>query len=107
MKISYTFTSKIWLYPTSAAAWHFATVPKDVSEKIKMWAEGKMKTGKIMRRGFGSRRVAVALGKSRWETSIFPDKKSGTYLLPIKARVRGDEMAQAGDVVKIKISIIS
>ena len=43
------------------------------------------------RRGFGSIPVIVKLGKTEWKTSIFPDSKSGTFLLPLKAQVRKKE----------------
>ncbi|MBP9762590.1 DUF1905 domain-containing protein [Patescibacteria group bacterium] len=32
--------------------------------------------------------VLVTVGKTMWETSIFPDKKSQSYLLPMKLEVR-------------------
>ncbi len=42
----------------------------------------------LMKRGWGSLPVIVAMGKTTWKTSIFPDKKAGAYLLPLKAEVR-------------------
>lgn len=65
-------------------AWRFLHVNKKVSDEIK-----KKYAGKAV--GFGSIRVIVKVGKTTWNTSIFPDKKSGTYLLPTKASVRKSE----------------
>jgi len=76
----FTFTSKIVVYP-GAAAWHFLPIPR------KEGAEIKEKFGKRAR-GWGSLPVTVTIGKLKWDTSIFPDKKSGTYLLPLKAQIR-------------------
>jgi len=42
-------------------------------------------------RGFGSIKVSARIGKTQWESSIFPDKSSGSYLLPIKKSVRESE----------------
>ena len=56
------------------------------------------------RRGWGSVRVLVTLGSSTWNTSIFPDKRSGTYILPLKASVRRTEGVFDGDVVTFTIA---
>ena len=82
-KATYTLRSKVWVYP-GMAAWRFIGLPKKESEKIreKFGAHAK---------GWGSLPVSVTIGKTRCDTSIFPDKKSGTYLLPLKAAVRRAE----------------
>lgn len=97
MARSYTCKGKAWLWPGEAATWHFVYVDKKVSDAIK----------KTMppRRGFGSVRVRVTIGKTIWETSIFPDKRSGTYLLPLKAKVRSAEGVAAGDTVSFTLSL--
>lgn len=92
-----TFTAKLWLYPGNAA-WHFITVPKKESTQI------KEKHGKNAR-GWGSLPVSVTVGKTTWETSIFPDSKTGTYLLPVKAVVRRAEGIGEGDSLSISLII--
>lgn len=92
----YTIQSKVWLYP-GMNGWHFVGIPKKESEEIK-------KTCKI-KIGFGSIPVMVRLGTTTWKTSIFPDKKSGTYLLPLKAEVRKKENIISGDSVSLTIQI--
>ncbi len=96
---SYKVTSKVVLWPGTQGAWHFAYVDKATAEKI------RKKFGPSGR-GFGSIRVRVKLGKTAWDTSIFPDKRSGTYLLPLKAKVRRDEGVDAGDMITIKLEIV-
>lgn len=81
------------------AAWRFAYVDKPQSIVIK-------ETYGRSARGFGSIPVEVTLGKSKWKTSIFPDKKSGTYLLPLKAKVRRAEGVDEGDVVAFIITLL-
>ncbi len=93
MRVS--FKAKLWVYPGDKAAWRFVTVPKVDSEKLR-------KTVKI-KRGFGSIRISAKVGKTKWDTSVFPDKKSGTYLLPIKASVRRTEGLEDGEVVPVML----
>jgi len=78
--------------------WHFLSVPKSPSTKINAaFAHAK--------RGWGSLPVEAKVGKTAWNTSIFPDKKSGTYVLPLKAAVRKKEGLDKGDSVSFSISI--
>ncbi|MCA9358182.1 DUF1905 domain-containing protein [Candidatus Kaiserbacteria bacterium] len=94
----YTLQVRLWMYPGEFANWYFVTVPKKMSTEIK---EG---FGKYAR-GFGSLPVAVTVGKTAWETSIFPDTRSGTYLLPIKAKVRKEEALFADDVIAVSFKV--
>jgi len=55
---------------------------------------------------FGSVRVAVTIGTTSWRTSIFPDSKTGTYLLPVKKEVRDAEKLQTGDDVRARVQIV-
>lgn len=80
------------------AGWHFLTIPKKESENI------KKKFGN-MKRGWGSLPVRITVGKTTWDTSIFPDKSSGTYLLPLKAMVRKKEGIFAKDRITFFLEI--
>lgn len=93
----YEIKSKVWLYP-GMSGWHFVSIPKKQSESIK-------KCFAKRRRGWGSLPAVVTLGKTRWKTSIFPDKKSGLYLLPLKADVRKKEVISSGDKVNFSIEV--
>lgn len=104
--MKYKIKGKVWLYPGIQAAWHFLSIPKKEAEAI------KKKFG-ANARGWGSLPVVVTLlrpgsgrvGKQSWKTSIFPDKKSSTYLLPLKAQVRKKEGIQSGDMVTFSIEV--
>lgn len=98
MNTHYAVRSKVIRYP-GMAAWYFAYVPKNQSDDIR-------ERFKSRTRGWGSLRVAVTLGKTRWNTSIFPDKQSGTYLLPLKADVRKKEGLDHDDIVSFSIRIL-
>ena len=96
MKKSYRFTSKVWQYP-GMSGWYFVGLPKKESKEIK---EGHNRVA-----GFGSVPVSVTIGKTKWKTSIFPDKRSETYLLPLKAEVRKKEGIFSDDTISVHIEI--
>ncbi|PIR83917.1 DUF1905 domain-containing protein [Candidatus Kaiserbacteria bacterium CG10_big_fil_rev_8_21_14_0_10_51_14] len=98
MAKTYKTRGKVWLWPGESAAWHFVHVDKKLSEEL------KEKHGKV-KRGFGSIPVKARIGKTSWETSIFPDKRSGTYLLPLKAQVRRAEGIAADDTITFTLEI--
>ena len=77
---------------------HFLPITKSIGLEI------KDKHGKSAR-GFGSLPVEVTIGKTIWQTSIFPDKYSGSYVLPVKAKVRKVEDIEAKEKVKFSIKV--
>ncbi len=93
----YNLSSRVIVYP-GFAAWRFIHLNKQTSAEIK-------KNFGAHAAGFGSIRVTVRIGKTSWDTSIFPDKKSGTYLLPLKAKVRRAEGIDDEDTVPFSIRI--
>src|SRR3989344_6089247 len=94
----YRVKGKVWVHPGEMGAWHFVAVDKKQSVEL------KEKYAK-MKRGFGSLRVRVTLGKTKWDTSIFPEKRSGTYLLPLKASVRRAEDIGEGDIITFTLEM--
>lgn len=95
---SFEFAAPLWLH-SGADGWHFVSVPLDVSADIAEISVG-------FRRGFGSVRVAVTVGGTSWRTSIFPDSKTGTYLLPMKKSVRATENLEPGDEVRATLELV-
>jgi hypothetical protein len=93
------FTAPLWLW-AGKGAWHFITLPEDESQVIRMAVPRGGQN-----RGWGSVRVTATIGATSWNTSIFPDKKSGTYLLPVKAGVRKAEAFAVGDAVEVTLSL--
>lgn len=76
----------------------FATVPLDDADDI---AE-RVPPGP----GFGSVRVEVTIGSTTWRTSLFPDSKLGSYVLPVKKAVRTAEGLDVGDTTAIELALI-
>lgn len=93
----FKFKSKVWLYP-GMGGWHFVTLNKKLSKEID-------KNFGMRKRGWGSIRVTAKIGKSEWGTSIFPDRKTGTYLLAVKSAIRKKENISMGDMVDVEIEI--
>lgn len=91
-------TEKVWIYPGDFANWYFVTLTKKIGQEIKE-THGKKA------RGFGSLPVEVTIGQTVWKTSIFPDKRAGSYLFPLKAKVRKLEDIEAGEPVTFSIEI--
>ena len=56
------------------------------------------------RRGFGSVKVTVRVGDSRWKTSLFP-VKTGGWFLPIKKPVRVAEGLEEGEPVEVLLEL--
>jgi len=94
---TFEFAAPLWRYP-GADGWHFVSLPAEISGDITDMTAGA-------RRGFGSVRVAVTVGGTSWRTSIFPDSRTGAYLLPVKKTVRAAEHLEAGDEVRAHLQI--
>jgi hypothetical protein len=93
----HTFTARLWRWE-GAAAWYFVSLPHDVADEIADMVDGR--TG-----GFGSVRVDVLVGSSRWSTSLFPDSGEATYLLPVKKAVRRAESLDEGADVQVQLTV--
>jgi hypothetical protein len=96
MTLNETFRAKVWTQE-STGAWHFVTLPANLSERIRTLTMGQLKP-------FGSFRVNARTGLSRWETSLFKDTKREVFVLPVKADVRRKEKIKPGDTIEVSIS---
>lgn len=96
--IDFTFTAPLWLWKDDTS-WHFITVPEAPSAAMKSFSPDA-------KRGFGSVRVTVQIGDTRWNTSVFPNKSSGGYVWPIKKAVRHAESLKAGDKAFVQLELI-
>jgi len=90
------FRGELWVYD-GPGAWYFITLPVDIAEQIKFFREKHL--------GFGTVRVKVCIGETEWKTSLFPDKASNSFLLPIKADIRKKENLTVGETVFVKFEI--
>ncbi|NTW22384.1 DUF1905 domain-containing protein [Candidatus Falkowbacteria bacterium] len=96
--LRYEIKAEVWLYQ-GAGSWYFVSVPPAISNEIRELFGS-------MSRGWGSLPVNATIGKTVWRTSIFPDKKKGTYILPLKAEIRKKEGIEAGDELVLALEIM-
>jgi hypothetical protein len=96
-----TASGLVWIWraePPAKGAWHFLTITGEAAEAIRTAAGGR--SG-----GWGSIRVTATVGTTSWQTSLFPNKQAGGYMLPLKADVRKRESVNEGAVVNVAISV--
>ncbi len=104
-KKSFKFKSKVIVWRSSydegndSGAWRFARVPENISAKIKEMQKGKL------RRGWGAIYAKAKIKKSEWVTSIFPDRHSNTYILPLKKQIRFQENLYDGIDINVSVEI--
>ena len=94
----YEFDAEVWEY-AGQGAWHFVSLPEDVTDEIDERFGHRAK-------GFGSQRVEVTIGSTTWRTSIFPDSKRATYILPVKKAVRKAEQLADGTVAHVELEVL-
>ena len=88
------FSGSLWEYQ-GEAPWVFVTLSPDAAEQIRHRVPHPG--------GFGTIKVEVEIGESRWRTSLFPDKASGSFLVPIKREIRNREGLSVGEVVQVTV----
>ncbi len=106
MSENHIVTATLWLWTSdkAPASWHFLTIEGEIAEAIHALAlMRRLESGR--RRGWGAMKVKARIGDSEWETSVFPDKSRGGWLLPVKAAVRKAEGLLAGDDVVVKLAL--
>lgn len=97
-KATYRVRAKVWRYQ-AFGGWHFVNLSIKQSSVIRMLFS-------IDSRPFGSIPVSVKIGKTKWRTSLFPDKKSKSYLFAIKADVRKKEHIATDETIVAEVQIL-
>jgi hypothetical protein len=89
------FSGKIWFWK-GPAPFYFVTVP------AKHCLDLKAISG-FVTYGWGMIPVTVRIGKTEWQTSLFP--KDGRYIVPLKDSVRKAERLKEGDPVTVRLEV--
>jgi hypothetical protein len=95
----FLFDAEVWEHQGSAA-WFFVSLPEETADDIDE-RYGHLEAG------FGSLHVEVTIGSTTWRTSIFPDTKRGTYLLPVKKQVRIAEALSEGSICSVELTVVA
>lgn len=93
--MNFEFSGKIfhWRGP---APYLFVAVPPGQSGEIKA-------ISRLVTYGWGVIPVRVQIGKTEWQTSLFP--KDGRYLVPIRMSAQRAEHLKEGDIVTLRLEI--
>jgi Domain of unknown function (DUF1905) len=94
--LDFKFNAVVWVY-SGKGAWHFVTLPKDAAEGIRFFNSAA--------KGFMPIAVKAQIGETVWKTSVFPDSKSGSYVLALKAAVRKAERIAEGDEISVHLQV--
>ena len=89
------FDGEIWFWK-GPAPWYFVTVPAKQSSDLKAMSG-------FVTYGWGMIPVNARIGKTEWQTSLFP--KDGHYIVPIKVSVRKAEKLEEGDQVTVRLEL--
>ena len=92
IKKEFKVQAKLWRWPGDVA-WHFINIDKKISAQIRFaYPKGFVK-------------ITAKVGKTTWDTSLFPQKESRSYLLSIKAQVRNKVDLFEGDLINFNFKI--
>jgi hypothetical protein len=93
--MNFEFSGKIfhWRGP---APYLFVAVPPQQSGEIRA-------VSRLVTYGWGVIPVFVRVGKTEWQTSLFP--KDGRYLVPIRMSAQKAENLKEGDRITIQLEI--
>ena len=102
----FTASGEVWIWNGSGkdgepakGRWYFMSVTGEVAEGIRSASAGR--SG-----GWGSVKVEVEIGTTRWTTSLFPSQSAGGYLLPLKAAVRKVEKIDEGSRIEVSLTLV-
>jgi hypothetical protein len=100
---NFSISGKVWRWNSpngsTEGGWYFVYVNEKLSRQLKDSMRNKKKIG------FQFIRVKATVGKTSWNTSLFPTK-DGPYLLAIKAEVRLKEGIDEGSKIKAQCFIL-
>lgn len=97
-----TFTGKVWIWQARSGEkpmrWFFVSITGAPAAELKLASLG-------LTAGFGSLAVRATIGTTTWRTSIFPQRETGGWLLPLKAQVRQREKIEEGSEIDVSLAI--
>jgi hypothetical protein len=90
----YSFQATIALY-RGHTLWHYVSLPADIAEKIRNHCIARHLNGEHVP-------VEVTIDRVSWRTKLFEDKKSKSYMLPLKAH-GNDSTLRIGESLDVKL----
>jgi Domain of unknown function (DUF1905) len=74
--------------------WHGVFLPKDAAAEARFFGRAN---------ALGAIAVRAQIGASEVKTSLFPDKRRDSFLLPLKAKLRSGENIGEGDRIAVTL----
>ena len=90
------FVGEVWHW-RGPAPFHFVSVDEDGAARIAAVAA-------MVTYGWGVIPVRARIGRTTWQTSLFP--RDSTYALGLKDAVRRAEGIELGDIVEVAMTVI-
>ncbi|SIN59588.1 protein of unknown function [Parasphingorhabdus marina DSM 22363] len=106
---AYMITNELWTWTSEnrRGNYHFLSVPDDIEKEIRTHAAvRRLELGLPTKRGWGAVKVEATIGKTVWQTSMFPGIDENAYVLPVKASVRKAEGIVVGNKVSCKLELL-
>lgn len=97
--LCYRFTTRVWTYFNGKSTYYLASLPPNIGGAIRAMQEGRP------RRGWGSIPVRITIGKTGWNSSIFPESGTKSYLFLINAKVRKAESIGEDSSIRVQITL--
>lgn len=95
--MEWTFDGPV-IYWRGPAPFYFVALSEEVVDDLAPVA-------KDLTYGWGCIPVEVSIGDTDFTTSLFP--KDGGFLLPVKVSIRRAEAIEEGDVVTVRMAVVS
>lgn len=78
--------------------WHVVFLPPDAASEVRFFGRAN---------ALGAVSVTAQTGKSQVLTSLFPDKRRNSFLLPLKSALRRQEAIKEGDRITVTLLVDS
>lgn len=95
------FEAELWVWQ-GPASWVFLSLPPEHAETVRLAGFLSFSGPK---RGWKLVPVSAEANGIAWDTSLFPDKGAGSYILPVKAAVRRKLGVSAGDRITLTLHL--
>ena len=96
LTLDFSFAAPLWKW--RGGNWFFLTLPPETAADIRAFARANASA-------LGTVHVVARVGKTEWQTSLFPSNEHSSFLLPVKAAVRRAEELEAGAEVAVALEV--
>lgn len=90
-----TFVSEVIRFD-GPGGWHGVFLPPDATSEVRFFGRAN---------ALGAIAVRAQIGATEVRTSLFPDKRRDSFLLPLKASLRRSENVKEGDRITVTLLV--